>query len=248
MSWNPLMELHYTNTSYPYNSAGSFMEYFEGLTYEHVNFIFDGASQVQESVYPSMNANFYKFSLSQPGSSLYYDHSHAYQVQDHGSQIDDYGRPLEHSSTVTNVPTAVVSAEWERNENMTTSNDPVECLQRHQNAQDFQVIWQDNIDPDNMSYEELLELGEAVGAQSRGLSQELISLLPVSKYKCSFFSRRKSRSERCVICQMEYKRGDRRITLPCKHAYHFGCGTRWLSINKACPICYVDVFGDSSKR
>lgn len=37
---------------------------------------------------------------------------------------------------------------------------------------------------------------------------------------------------RCVICQMEYKRGDRRITLPCKHLYHAGCGTRWLSINK----------------
>lgn len=41
------MEVHYLNTSYPYNSAGSFMEYFEGLTYEHVNFIFDGASHVQ---------------------------------------------------------------------------------------------------------------------------------------------------------------------------------------------------------
>ena len=37
---------------------------------------------------------------------------------------------------------------------------------------------------------------------------------------------------RCVICQMEYKRGDRRITLPCKHIYHAGCGTRWLCINK----------------
>jgi hypothetical protein len=37
---------------------------------------------------------------------------------------------------------------------------------------------------------------------------------------------------RCVICQMEYKRGDRQITLPCKHIYHAGCGTRWLSINK----------------
>lgn len=41
------MEVHYVNTSYPYNSAGSFMEYFEGLTYEHVNFIFSGASHAQ---------------------------------------------------------------------------------------------------------------------------------------------------------------------------------------------------------
>ncbi|KHN31774.1 Sugar transporter ERD6-like 6 [Glycine soja] len=44
--------------------------------------------------------------------------------------------------------------------------------------------------------EELLELGEAVGTQSRGLTQEYISSLPVSKYKCGFFSRKKSRDER----------------------------------------------------
>ncbi|KAK5845190.1 hypothetical protein PVK06_001346 [Gossypium arboreum] len=43
---------------------------------------------------------------------------------------------------------------------------------------------------------ELLELGESVGTQSRGLTKELISLLPVSKYKCSLFSRKKSRKER----------------------------------------------------
>lgn len=41
------MEVHYVNTSYPYSTAGSFMEYFEGLTYDHVNFIFSGASHAQ---------------------------------------------------------------------------------------------------------------------------------------------------------------------------------------------------------
>ncbi|KAK1288813.1 E3 ubiquitin ligase BIG BROTHER [Acorus calamus] len=94
------------------------------------------------------------------------------------------------------------------------------------------VIWQDNIDPDSMTYEELLDLGEAVGSQSRGLPQERISLLPISKHKSSFFSRKKTRSERCIICQMEYKRGDRQMTLPCKHAYHASCITRWLNLNK----------------
>jgi hypothetical protein len=44
----------------------------------------------------------------------------------------------------------------------------------------------------------LLDLGEAVGTQSRGLSQEHISLLPVTKYKCGFFSRKKTRRERSV--------------------------------------------------
>ena len=45
-------------------------------------------------------------------------------------------------------------------------------------------------------WQELLDLGEAVGTQSRGLSQEHISLLPVTKYKCGFFSRKRTRRER----------------------------------------------------
>lgn len=242
------MEVHYLNTSYPYNSAGSFMEYFEGLTYEHVNFIFDGASHVQQSVYPSMTTSFYKFGASDPGGISYYDHAYAYGVNDHEPRIEEYRRPLafENSSTMTNVQTAAVNADWERN-TVTTRESPVECPRRYHNSSDYQVFWQDNIDPDNMTYEELLELGETVGTQSRGLSQELISMLPVSKYKCGIFSRKKSRKERCVICQMEYKRGDKQITLPCKHIYHASCGTKWLSINKACPICYTEVFCDASK-
>uniref|UniRef100_A0A6N2K914 RING-type domain-containing protein n=2 Tax=Salix viminalis TaxID=40686 RepID=A0A6N2K914_SALVM len=249
MNWNTHMDGHYMNASYPYNSAGSFIEYFEGLTYDHVNFIFNGASHVQDSVYPSMNANFYKFGLSPPGSASYHDPAYVYEVHNHGLRNEEYRRPpLGNSSTSTNEQTSRVNTEWDGNENRTSHDDPVECLRRHHNVPDYQAIWQDHVDPDNMTYEELLELGETVGTQNRGLSQELISLLPASKYKRSFFSRRKSRSERCVICQMEYKRGDRQITLPCKHIYHAGCGTKWLTINKACPICYSEVFVDASKR
>lgn len=37
---------------------------------------------------------------------------------------------------------------------------------------------------------------------------------------------------RCVICQMTYRRGDQQIKLPCSHVYHGECITKWLSINK----------------
>ncbi|GLU19362.1 hypothetical protein SLE2022_356170 [Rubroshorea leprosula] len=244
MSWNPHMEAHYVNSSYPYNSAGSFMEYFEGLTYQHVNFIFDGASHLQESIHPSMATSYYKFGLSDSGSISYNDHGPVYEVNDCDPGIEEYRMP----STVSNEHNAAMSMQWEGNANPTGRPNHVDCPRRHDSSRENQVLWQDNIDPDNMSYEELLELGETVGTQNRGLSQELISLLPVSKFKCGLFSRKKSRNERCVICQMEYKRRDRLITLPCKHAYHVGCGTRWLGINKACPICYTEVFGDASKR
>ena len=48
---------------------------------------------------------------------------------------------------------------------------------------------------------------------------------------CCFFL-----GTRCVICQMDYKRGDRQMILPCKHVYHAGCVTRWLGINKVSEI------------
>ena len=52
--------------------------------------------------------------------------------------------------------------------------------------------------------QELLELGETVGTHSRGLSQEQISLLPVSKFKCCFLLRRKFRSERLDFSSLVY--------------------------------------------
>lgn len=41
------MDVQYAAANYPYNASGSFMEYFEGLTYDHVNFIFSGATHSQ---------------------------------------------------------------------------------------------------------------------------------------------------------------------------------------------------------
>nr|XP_019709753.1 E3 ubiquitin ligase BIG BROTHER-related isoform X4 [Elaeis guineensis] len=90
---------------------------------------------------------------------------------------------------------------------------------------------QDNVDPDNMTYEELQSLEEAIGSESRGLSDELISYLLSSRYKTGFFSR-KGKHEECVICQSTYKNRDKLITLPCQHYYHSKCISRWLKINK----------------
>lgn len=98
--------------------------------------------------------------------------------------------------------------------------------------------WQD-VDPDNMLYEELVALSEVVGTQSRGLAPELISSLPLSKYVPE--SPSASNSEKCVICHLEYEGGDIILTLPCKHQYHSDCIKSWLEINKVCPVCNVEV-------
>lgn len=41
------MEIHYQNHSMPYNSIGSFVDFFGGLTYDHVNYIFADANYAQ---------------------------------------------------------------------------------------------------------------------------------------------------------------------------------------------------------
>ncbi|XP_057479917.1 E3 ubiquitin-protein ligase BIG BROTHER-like isoform X3 [Actinidia eriantha] len=170
MNWNPQMELNYVNNSFPYNSAGSFINFFEGLAYEHVNFIFSDTLHAQESMYPSMHTSLYKFGLSEPESLSYYEYSCAHLLNDHAQSIDEYYRHLENSTTMTSEQTADVHTQWDGNSstNMTASH--VECPRGHHNAHDYQVVWQDNVDPDNMTYEELLELGEAVGTQNRDVS------------------------------------------------------------------------------
>ncbi|KAI5059275.1 hypothetical protein GOP47_0025594 [Adiantum capillus-veneris] len=101
-------------------------------------------------------------------------------------------------------------------------------------------VRQDDVDPDAMSYEELMGLTEVLGAQNKGLTPEEIRMLSVKKYKrCCF---RSSKEEQCVICQQQYQRGDSIIPLPsCKHTYHKKCIRKWLEIKKVCPICNVEV-------
>ncbi|GAB4856051.1 hypothetical protein Ancab_024691 [Ancistrocladus abbreviatus] len=236
MSWNSQMDFQYIGNGAPYTTTGSFMDFFEGLTYDHVNFIFSGGSHMQQDIAyspVSMGYSYYKFGYSEPGSTQYYSNSNSYWVNDNIETFDEYRMPVESSSATSDEETTTVNEQSEGTPNTAAQTSNRDSPRNYHSSHDYQ---------------ELLELGEAVGTQSRGLSQELISSLPVSKYKCRFFLRKKSRAERCVICQMEYRRGDRLITLPCKHKYHIGCGAKWLSINKACPICYTEVCFDAAKK
>ncbi|KAJ9545958.1 hypothetical protein OSB04_025665 [Centaurea solstitialis] len=106
---------------------------------------------------------------------------------------------------------------------------------------------QDSIDLDNMQYEELVNLGEAIGVENRGISAARISQLPTSKYRSGLFSMMKKKEENCVICQMNYNSGERLITLPCSHQYHMICITDWLKLKKVSvnlqrlPVIYIDL-------
>ncbi|XP_068328522.1 E3 ubiquitin-protein ligase BIG BROTHER-like [Pyrus communis] len=235
----------YLDAGFPYTPTGGFMGFFDGLSHVPMNYGHAMLMHDQESAYWSMNMGSYKFLPSGPESTSYYS---TYEVNDHLPRMDVSRRTWEYPSVMNAEKPANTDSQPEEDSVMEAQATPEECIQYQQNTSSSEVAWQEDIDPDNMTYEELLDLGEAVGTQSRGLSDELISLLPSSKYKCGNFFLRKKSGERCVICQMRYKRGDRQITLPCKHVYHNECISKWLGINKVCPVCNLEVFGEESRH
>ncbi|RDY10669.1 E3 ubiquitin ligase BIG BROTHER-related, partial [Mucuna pruriens] len=98
----------------------------------------------------------------------------------------------------------------------------------------------DEIDPDDLSYEVMMELGEFIGEETRGLSANEVSLclFPYTCYQCA---ESKSGIDRCVICQVEYEEGESLVALQCEHPYHADCISKWLQIKRVCPICSNEV-------
>ncbi|KAF8085813.1 hypothetical protein N665_0646s0015 [Sinapis alba] len=98
------------------------------------------------------------------------------------------------------------------------------------------------LDIDNMSYEELLALGDKMGTVSTALSEEALSRsLQKSIYQETDESGSNSLNEdddiKCSICQEEYFDGDEVGTMPCEHMYHVSCVQQWLRMKNWCPIC-----------
>ncbi|KAL8500794.1 hypothetical protein ACS0TY_020394 [Phlomoides rotata] len=244
MNENEQLEVHYMDSGYSYPVSEGYIDFFDSVSAAPSNYVNLGPMHHEESAYWSMHMNSYRYGLS-GSESTYYG---VYEDNGPVPGLDFNRRAWEYPSMTTAEDPITVDIPSEQSTISTLHSIQEERSPNHQDAPSTQVSLEDDIDPDTMTYEELLDLGEAVGTQSRGLSQELINLLPTSKHKSGgIFSRRKS-VDRCVICQMRYKRGDRQINLPCKHAYHTDCGSKWLSINKTCPVCNTEVFGDESAQ
>ncbi|KAK9508614.1 hypothetical protein O3M35_006140 [Rhynocoris fuscipes] len=48
-------------------------------------------------------------------------------------------------------------------------------------------------------------------------------------------------TEKCTICLSEFEDFEDVRRLPCMHLFHVECVDQWLSSNKRCPICRVDI-------
>ncbi|KAK4835669.1 hypothetical protein QYF36_012746 [Acer negundo] len=103
------------------------------------------------------------------------------------------------------------------------------------------------LDIDNMSYEELLSLGERIGNVRTGLSNNVISKCLVKTTYSTLDDKKKEGP--CVICQEDYSDIDEVASIKnCCHDYHTGCIMKWLLIKNACPICQGPALANSPKK
>ena len=76
------------------------------------------------------------------------------------------------------------------------------------------------IDTDNMTYEQLLELEDKMGSVSKGLTEEQFNkIIQIEAQNIE---------EVCSICYYNIKEAEKIIQLPCKHYYHVDCIKEWL--------------------
>ncbi|KAI7755508.1 hypothetical protein M8C21_031682 [Ambrosia artemisiifolia] len=95
------------------------------------------------------------------------------------------------------------------------------------------------LDIDDMSYEELLALGERIGSVGTGLSDHLISKCIQESIYCS--SDQVQDEGTCAICLEEYANmDDVGMLRVCRHDFHVGCIRKWLSMKNSCPICKAE--------
>ena len=53
--------------------------------------------------------------------------------------------------------------------------------------------------------------------------------------------------EECAVCMGSYVVGTYRAHLPCGHAFHQKCMTRWLAVKQTCPLCRYKLLSGRSE-
>ncbi|KAI4350961.1 hypothetical protein L6164_005363 [Bauhinia variegata] len=101
------------------------------------------------------------------------------------------------------------------------------------------------LDVDNMTYEQLLELGERIGHVNTGLKEDEIGS-NIRKSKPPILTNTSTPQanqfdKKCSICQEEYEADDELGKLNCGHGYHVQCIRQWLAQKNFCPVCKAEV-------
>ena len=104
-------------------------------------------------------------------------------------------------------------------------------------AVDQQIMDELCPNPDQMTYEQLLQLEDNVGSVNKGLTSEQIDNLPNKRFK-----KEKNREFfQCIICMEEFQEKEKVKVLPCAHIFHINCIKQWLLKQKTCPFCKSEI-------
>lgn len=86
----------------------------------------------------------------------------------------------------------------------------------------------------DLKYEDLVELEYDLFNKGNGYNLKTLNQLKPELYKGD-------KTEKCVICQMEFNKNDKVSKLKCGHLFHYDCIKDWLQRKKRCPFyCQVD--------
>ncbi|XP_032522216.2 E3 ubiquitin-protein ligase Arkadia isoform X2 [Danaus plexippus] len=86
----------------------------------------------------------------------------------------------------------------------------------------------------------LVRVAEAAEARraARGASRAVIER---NTYRHAYTMPSNHRDDKCTICLCVFEIDSDCRRLPCMHLFHMECVDQWLSTNKHCPICRVDI-------
>jgi len=96
-------------------------------------------------------------------------------------------------------------------------------------------------DPDNMTYDQMMELEEQMGVVSKALPKEKLKKIKVMAYNKRNIEKLKLKQDSCCICMEKFKENEKIRFIKCNHIFHKFCLDEWLSKAKTCPLCKVEV-------
>jgi hypothetical protein len=144
----------------------------------------------------------------------------------------------------------------------------LELAAQEQNAAEHDVPDDQDFDVEEMSYDDLMNLGSRIGdvAQQRWQmdSKHVVSGLPtqalseqdivdraaqkMNQGKTSSLALVVEDPTLCQICQCDFECNEHVKILPCGHDFHVGCIDMWLKDNKTCCICKASVAPEDRKE
>ncbi|CAL9193161.1 unnamed protein product [Musa hybrid cultivar] len=102
------------------------------------------------------------------------------------------------------------------------------------------------LDKDNMSYEELLALGERMGNVSTCLSEDAITKCSTEIVYCSSDLIQEDNHEQ-DSCTIGIEPLDHLGRLNCKQVFHSSCIAKWLLSKNICPVCITSALEENFK-